>query len=217
MEINFLGHSCFRIRGKEAVLVTDPFDPYIGFKLPKVAADIVTISHGHQDHNNREAVSGTTKRKKPFVITGPGEYEIAGVSIFGVTTFHDTSRGSKRGKNTIYVITLDGMRVAHLGDLGHKLTESQLEEVNGADILIIPVGGTYTLDAKEAVEVIGQVEPKIIIPMHYRLPGLTIKLDPVEEFLKEMEAEAIQPVPKLVISKDKLPEEKEVVVLKKKS
>lgn len=216
MEINFLGHSCFRIRGKEASLVTDPFDPYIGFKLPKISADIVTISHDHKDHNNKEAVSGTTKRKKPFVISGPGEYEIAGVSIFGVATFHDPSGGSKRGTNTVYVIALDGMRVAHLGDLGHNLTERQLEEVNGADILMIPVGGTYTINAKEAIEVVGQVEPKIIIPMHYRLPGLTIKLAPVEEFLKEIGAEAAQPAPKLMISKDKLPQEREVVVLKKR-
>lgn len=216
MEISFLGHSCFRIRGKEAVLVTDPFDPYIGFKLPKISADIITISHDHKDHNNKEAVSGTAKRKKPFVISGPGEYEVAGVSIFGVVTFHDASRGSKRGTNTVYVITLDGMRVAHLGDLGHRLTESQLEEVNGADILMIPVGGIYTIDAKEAIEVIGQVEPKIIIPMHYHLPGLTIKLAPVSQFLKEIGAEGVEPIPRLTISKDRLPEEREVVILKKK-
>lgn len=216
MEIIFLGHSCFRIRGKTAVLVTDPFESYIGFKLPKISADIVTISHDHRDHNNKEAVSGTAKTKKPFVISGPGEYEIAGVSIFGVRTFHNAAKGSKRGANAVYLINLDGMRIVHLGDLGHKLTESQLEEVNGADILIIPVGGTYTLNAKEAVEVIGQVEPKIIIPMHYRLPGLTIKLAPVEEFLKEIGVKAIKPIPKLTISKDRLPEEREVVVLKKK-
>lgn len=216
MEINFLGHSCFRIRGKEAILVTDPFDPYIGFKLPKISADIVTISHDHKDHNYKEAVSGIAKRKKPFVISGPGEYEIAGVAIFGMATSHDTVGGSKRGANTVFVITLDKMRIAHLGDLGHRLTEAQLEEVNGADILMIPVGGTYTIDAKEAVEVIGQIEPKIIIPMHYHLPGLTIKLAPVSQFLKEIGAEATQSIPKLIISKDKLPEEREVVVLKKR-
>ncbi len=108
------------------------------------------------------------------------------------------------------------MRLAHLGDLGHKLTEAQLEEVNGADILMIPAGGTYTIDAKEAVEVVGQIEPKIVIPMHYQLPSLTIKLAPVEEFLKEIGAEGVKPIPKLTISKERLPEEREVVVLEKK-
>ncbi len=216
MEIKFLGHSCFRIRGKSAVIVTDPYDPYIGFKLPKLTADIATISHNHKDHNYQEAVEGVSARKKPFVISGAGEYEVLGVSVFGVATFHDQSQGSKRGGNTIYVINLDGMRIAHLGDLGHKLTEAQLEEVNGVDILMIPVGGTYTIDAKEAVEVVGQIEPKIVIPMHYHLPGLTIELAPVEEFLKEAGVGPVKALPKLTISKERLPEEREIVVLERK-
>jgi L-ascorbate metabolism protein UlaG (beta-lactamase superfamily) len=215
MEIKFFGHACFRLRGKSAVILTDPYDPYIGFKLPKIAADLVTISHEHKDHNYREAVTGSSNRKKPFVISGPGEYEIAGVSVFGIMTFHDASRGKERGENTVYMITLDDVRLAHLGDLGHKLTDAQLEEINGVDVLMIPVGGTYTLDAKEAVEVISQVEPKIVIPMHYHLPGLTIKLAPVETFLKEIGAEKVKPISKLTITKDRLPEEREVVVLEK--
>lgn len=214
MEIRYLGHASFRIKGKKAILVTDPYDSYIGFKMPKVSADIITVSHDHQDHNNVAAV-GKTVRREPFVISGPGEYEILGVSVFGIASFHDDSGGKERGKNTIYVINIDGMRLVHLGDLGHKLDDQQLEEVNGADILFIPVGSVYTIGSKMAVEVIGQIQPKIIIPMHYKVPGLTLDLVPVDEFLKEMGVE-VKPVPRLVISKDKLPEEREVVVLKRK-
>lgn len=213
-----MGHSCFRIKGKKAILVTDPFDSYIGFKMPKVSADIITVSHEHQDHNNISAVTGTTRRKQPFVISGPGEYEVSGVFVFGVSSFHDDESGSRRGPNTVYVINMEGMRLVHLGDLSHKLTDEQLEEVNGADILFIPVGGTYTIDPKVAVEVIGQIQPKIIIPMHYKTTdydpkfGLQISVD---DFLKEIGVE-VKPVNKLTISRDKLPEEREVVVLKKK-
>lgn len=216
MEIKFLGHACFRIRGKAVVVLTDPYDPYLGFKLPKIQADIITISHDHKDHNYLEAVTGSAKRKKPFAVKGPGEYEIAGVSIFGIKTFHDASQGKERGENTAYVMIIDGLRIAHLGDLGHKLTDAQMEEINGVDVLMIPVGGTYTLDSQEAVEVVGQVEPKIVIPMHYHLPGLTIKLSSVEEFLKEIGAESVKPVVKLTVAKDRLPGEREVVVLQKR-
>lgn len=219
MEIQFLGHSCFRIKGKKAILVTDPYDyPQMGFKMPRVSADIVTVSHQHQDHNNVSAITGTTRKKEPFVISGPGEYEILGVFVFGVSSFHDEEKGAKRGQNTIYVINIDGMRLVHLGDLGHTLDDKQLEEVNGADILFIPVGGTYTIDPKVAIEVIGQIQPKIIIPMHYKTtdlnPDFGIEIT-VDDFLKEIGVEA-KPIKKLTISRDKLPEEREVVVLKKK-
>lgn len=215
MEIKFLGHSSFRIKGKKAILVTDPYDSSVGLKMAPVSADIITVSHQHQDHNNTSAVRGTSRKKEPFIISGPGEYEILGVSVFGVPSFHDSAGGKKRGENTIYVINLDGMRLVHLGDLGHKLEEEQVEEVNGADLLFIPVGGTYTIGPKVAVEVIGQIQPKIVIPMHYKLPDLTFALLPVDEFLSQMGVE-VKPIPKLTISKSELPEEREVVVLKKK-
>ena len=208
-----MGHSCFRFKGKQVILVTDPYDPSIGFKLRKVTAEIVTISHNHYDHNNTSAVLGTPQRKKPFVIAGPGEYEIADVFILGLVSFHDRSRGKERGKNTIYIIKMDDIRLVHLGDLGVELNDKQLEEINGADILFVPVGGTYTLNAKEAAAVVAQVEPKIVIPMHYRLPGLKIDLAPVDEFLTEMGIQGLKRVPKLIISKEKLPEERETVVL----
>lgn len=217
MEIQYLGHSCFRIKGKKVILLTDPYDSYIGFKMAKVSADIVTVSHDHQDHNNIEAVSKTTRREL-FVIFEPGEYEVSGVFVFGVPSYHDSENGAKRGQNTIYVINMDGMRLVHLGDLGHILTDEQLEEVNGADVLFIPVGGTYTIGPRLALEVIGQIQPKIIIPMHYKTaeydPKFGLKLT-VDDFLKEMGVE-VKPTKTLTVSHDKLPEEREVVVLKKK-
>jgi L-ascorbate metabolism protein UlaG (beta-lactamase superfamily) len=216
MEIQYLGHSCFRIKGKDACLLTDPYSPEIGLKLPKTSADILTVSHAHFDHNNIAVVGGTSKRPQPFIVSGPGEYEISGVFIYGLPSFHDRFKGTKRGSNTIYVITMDEIRLAHLGDLGHSLNDEQLEELNGVDILFIPVGGTYTLDAAGAVEVIGQIEPRIVIPMHYKIPGVKLDIAPVEEFLKEIGVEEAKPVDKLIINKEKLPEERQVVVLKKK-
>ncbi|KPJ70780.1 hypothetical protein AMJ51_01015, partial [Microgenomates bacterium DG_75] len=141
------------------------------------------------------------------------------VSIFGIASYHDKSSGAKRGENTIYLISLDGLRLAHLGDLGHKLTETQLEELNGVDVLFIPVGGTFTIDDNEAIEVVAQIEPRIIIPMHYKTadmkPDFGIKLT-VDDFLKAIGEEANKAKEKLDISKDKLPEEREIVVLKRK-
>lgn len=217
MEIQYLGHSCFRIKGKEALVVIDPFNPSdLGLKLSKVSADMVLISHDHFDHNYLSGVEGTPQRKEPFVVSGPGEYEISGVAITGVPTFHDDTGGSQRGKNTVYVINIDGLRVVFLGDLGHKLSDQQLEEINGTDILMIPVGGVVTLDGKQAVEVITQIDPKIVIPMHYKLPGVALDLAPLEEFLKIMGEEGDVPIPKLVISKEKLPEETTVILLERK-
>jgi L-ascorbate metabolism protein UlaG (beta-lactamase superfamily) len=215
MEIKFLGHSSFKIRGKEVTIVTDPYDASVGFKFPKVVAEIVTISHDHQDHNQQALVGG-----KPYVIVGPGEYEVKGVSIVGIQTFHDESQGAKRGRNTVYRIELEGINLCHLGDLGHQLSSSQLGELNGVDILFIPVGGVYTIGPKRAVEVITQLEPKIVIPMHYRVPeqkgnSTFAQLKGVEEFLKEI-GEEVTPQPKLIMSRDRLPAEREVVVLERK-
>lgn len=219
MEITFLGHSSFRIKCKKNIIVTDPYNENVGFEMPQVSADIITISHQHQDHNNLAAVKPTTKREKPFVVDGPGEYEISNVSIFGVASFHDNSGGSKRGENTIYLISVDGLRLAHLGDLGHKLTEGQLEEINGVDVLFIPVGGNYTIDDNQAVEIIGQIEPKVIIPMHYKTAEMKADFGidlTVNDFLKTIGEEGSKPREKLIISKDKLPPEREIVILKRK-
>lgn len=209
MDIVHIGHSCFKIRGKQATLVTDPFSPeFTGLKFPKIEADIVTISHNHEDHNQVALVGAS-----PQVFSGPGEYEVKGVKILGIATFHDSSAGSERGKNTVFQIQMDGLTLVHLGDLGEKLTTSQVEALNGIDILLVPVGGVYTIDGKNAAAVVAQLEPRIVIPMHYGVPGLKYQLDPLDKFLKEMGKETIQPQPKLVISKDKLPEEMGIIVL----
>lgn len=212
MDITWFGQAFFRIKGKSATVAIDPFEPdFIGLKLPKdLEADLVLSTHGHQDHNNTRAVGGS-----PLVITGPGEYERAGVSVVGAPVYHDSSQGSERGKNTIYHILIDGINIVHLGDLGHLLTDEQISQIAACDILMIPVGSVYTIDAEVAAKVVAQFEPKIVIPMHYKIEGLKVDLEGVEPFLKEMGAENITPLPKLSVTKDKLPEETMVVLLSK--
>jgi L-ascorbate metabolism protein UlaG (beta-lactamase superfamily) len=216
MDISFLGHSSFKLRGKEATVVTDPYDPYVGFKMPKVSADIVTVSHQHQDHNNVAAVSGTTRRKEPFVINAPGEYEVMGVSVFGYASFHDKVKGAKRGKNTIFVIHIDDVVIAHLGDLGHVLPQKLADEINGVDVLLVPVGGVFTIGPKGADKVISQLEPSVVVPMHYKTKDLAFKeLAPVEKFLGQVGVEEARREKKLSLTKSSLPEEREVVVLRR--
>lgn len=208
MEIYYLGHSCFKIKGKQAVVVTDPYEEKVA-KLPKdLEADVVTVSHDHGDHNAVDKL-----KRKGFVVDGPGEYEVSGVSVIGVAGWHDDKRGEERGNNTMYVIEMDGLRLLHLGDVGHKLSESQLEEIGAIDVVFVPVGGVYTIDAKTAVEVTRQVDPWIIVPMHYALGNNELKLGGVETFLKEMGKSEVLAIPKLVISADKLPTELQVIVL----
>ena len=215
MDITFLGHSCFRLRGKKAAVVTDPYDPdMVGLKLARLSADILTISHDHGDHNNADLVSGVKK-----VISGPGEYEIQGVSIIGISTYHDDKKGKLRGKNTVYVIEIDGLRIAHLGDLGHKLDDKILERIGAIDILMIPVGGEYTVGPQEAAEVTRGIEPVITIPMHYQMPGLNpktfAKLVSEKEFISDLGLQ-VEKLEKLNVRKDILGEDQRIVVLEKK-
>ena len=207
MEISWLGHSCFQLRGKNATLITDPFSPQLGLSLGKISAPIVTISHDHSGHNFAAGVSGN-----PRVVRGPGEYEISDVLITGVASYHDTNRGHARRRNTIYVIHMDDLIICHLGDLGHILQEEQLEEVADADILLIPIGGQNTINAAQAAEVISQVEPRIIIPMHYR-PSTGDAPNPLDKFCREMGVEAINTQPKLLVTRSTLPSETQVVIL----
>lgn len=214
MDITSLGHSSFKLRGKTTTIVTDPYDSaMVGLKFPKhTTADIVTISHDHPDHNSVLSVEGS-----PFVVRGPGEYEIKGVGIIGISVFHDNEQGTKRGKNIMYRMEIDGISVVHVGDLGHTLDNTKVEELDGVDVLMIPVGGFYTISAQEAASVISEIEPALVIPMHYGRPELDKKsfsaLTPLSIFLKEMGKEDIVPVSKIVITKDKLPQEMQVVVL----
>jgi len=213
MEIKYLGHSCFRIKGKDVIIVIDPVSPETGFKLAKVSADVVTVSHQHPDHNYLKIVTGTTVHPQPFVIDAPGEYEIGGAFIDGITSFHDNSKGGKRGKNIIFNYELEGITLCHLGDLGHELDSSQIDEIDDVDILFIPVGGNVTIDAETALKVVNQIEPKIIIPMHYKTAQTNIEIQPVAEFLKLMGVENLTPVDKLNISVDQLPVDRQVVLL----
>ena len=215
MEISFLGHSSFRIKGKKAILVTDPYDPsMVGFKYSGVSGDLVTISHQHGDHNQSQLVKGVQR-----VIDGPGEYEIMGVSVIGLSSFHDNKKGELRGKNTIYVIEMDGLRIAHLGDLGHQLREKDLVVMGSIDILMIPVGGEYTIGPAQAVEVARAIEAKIVIPMHYQMKGLDKKtfgkLTTADHFTSDLGLQ-VEKLEKLVIKKESLGEENKVVILEKK-
>src|SRR5229473_4364428 len=217
MEISWLGHSCFVLRGKNVTLITDPFSPQPGqsqgesLKLSKINAPIVTISHNHPGHNFAEGVAGN-----PRVVRGPGEYEISDVLITGVPSYHDAKRGAERGRNTIYVIHMDDLVICHLGDLGHTLQEEQLEEVADADILLIPISGRATLNGAQAAEVISQVEPHIIIPMHYYNEAPETP-DPLDKFCREMGIEVINTQPKLTVTRNSLPAEPQVIILSQRS
>lgn len=213
MYLSYLGHSCFKLQDKigpdGVMLVTDPFEAeVVGIKMPSFEADIVTVSHDHKDHNNIKAI-----RKNPFIIRTAGEYEVSGVFIEGIDSWHDNKEGAERGSNIIYRIEVDDISITHLGDLATTLDTKQLEKLEGTDILLVPVGGTFTLDAKKAVEVINQIEPRIIIPMHYQMDGGKIKLDSLDKFIKEI---GLKPTAeeKLKITKKELPvEDMELVIL----
>lgn len=215
MDISFLGHSSFRLKGNQASVVTDPYDEYVGFKFPRVAADIVTVSHEHDDHNKVQSVGGVKR-----IVSGPGEYEIKEISIIGISSFHDEVKGAKRGRNTVYVFEMDGLRLAHLGDLGHKLPEKTLEKIGDLDILMIPVGGEFTIGPTEAVQIVRDIEPKIVIPMHYQTPGLNpevfAKLSSVELFLAEIGL-PVEKKDRLSIKKESIGEESRVILLEKKN
>jgi len=225
MEISWLGHACFQLRGKHVTLITDPFSPQLAGgqatrtgasqgefpRLGKVSASIVTVSHDHPGHNYVSGVSGN-----PRVVRGPGEYEISDVLITGVASYHDNKRGQERGRNTIYVIHMDDLVICHLGDLGHTLQEEQLEEVADADILLIPIGGRVTLNGAQAAEVISQVEPHIIIPMHYYNEAPETP-DPLDKFCREMGIEVINTQPKLTVTRNSLPAEPQVIILSQRS
>ena len=208
MEIIWLGHSCFRIRGKEATIVTDPFDKTLGYQLRKPTAIIVTVSHSHPQHSFVDAVAGS-----PRVVSRPGEYDIANVFINGIATFHDNEKGAKRGKNTVFSLEIDEVKVCHLGDLGHVPTSEQVEQLSGTDVLMVPVGGVSTLDAAAAAETIGLLEPKLVIPMHYKTDVVKMELEPLDKFIKVMGLKEVVTQPKLSVTKSTLPAETKVLVL----
>ena len=216
MQIQWLGQSHFKIQtknnGDDIIIAIDPYDKDYGLKVSRFQADILLISHNHNDHNNVQSIMG-----EPFIIDCPGEYETKGVFIYGIPTWHDDQGGKDRGAITMYKITTENIDIAFLSDLGHKLDDKQLDKLGNVDILMIPVGGTFTIDAKTANDIIGDIEPRIIIPMHYNLPGLKFKsgkkLDGIDKFLK-ISSLPIEKSDKLKITKkDLLQEQTKIVVL----
>ncbi|MFC1710531.1 MBL fold metallo-hydrolase [Patescibacteria group bacterium] len=210
MDITYLGHSSFKIKTKKGVVVTDPYDKSIGIKFPSTDADIVTVSHAHTDHDRVNQVKNVKK-----VISGPGEYEIMGISIIGIPTFHDNEKGAKRGKNTIYVYEVEDIRLLHLGDLGHILKDKVIEDIGDINVLMIPVGGTYTIGSKDAVNIVKNFEPQFVLPMHYYDSSLDKKtfgkLEKVDTFLKEVGLNT-ERTNKLTVHASDLGEDQKVVV-----
>ena len=208
MDITWLGHSCFRIKSNQAVIITDPVPAETGYTLGKQTANIVTVSHPHPSHSWVQGVEG-----EPHIVKGPGEYEISGVLVIGVSTFHDAVKGSARGKNTMYLMDIDGVAVCHTGDLGHVPGDDQVEEMGNVDVLMLPVGGASTINATLATEVVRKLEPRIVIPMHYKTEKTTRDLDGVDLFLKEMGQSGIEPRNKVSVTRNNLPASAQVYVL----
>lgn len=218
MDITYLGHSCFKLKSKQGTVVTDPYGSDVGFSMPSASADIITVSHGHYDHNAVKNVSGTVRREKPFIIDAPGEYEVGGISVFGFTTYHDAVAGAEKGSNIVYIIEVDGVRIAHLGDLGHQLSETLIEDLGSIDVLLCPVSGAFgILNAKGAVDVIRALEPSYVIPMHYMTDKHDSKafigMESLQEFFKEYGVTK-EPVESLTVNLSAMPESTELVVLK---
>ena len=207
MELWWLGHSCFRLRGKDVTVITDPFDHSSGYVLGKVAADVVTVSNSHPHHNAVSEVGGS-----PTVLDGPGEFEIRGTLITGVRTGVPVGALAP-SRNTAYILTIDDVTVCHLGDLARLPNAEQIELMKDVHVLLVPVGGHCTIGPAEAVEVISQLEPKIVVPMHYATDVSTAELEPVDRFLREMGIGQTEPVARLNVTRSSLPDEPTVMLL----
>jgi L-ascorbate metabolism protein UlaG (beta-lactamase superfamily) len=179
MKVNWYGHACFLFEGQGIRLVTDPPAREVGYQLPESEVDLVTVSHGHHDHDNVNALRGV-----PAVINTPGVHDVKGLRVEGFPTFHDDARGAQRGPNLVFAWEMDGVRVCHLGDLGHVLDAKTLQGLGRIDLLLIPVGGIFTVDADGAKQVVDQINPRLVIPMHYKTPVLSFKLGGVDDFVR---------------------------------
>lgn len=220
-EIYYLGHAAFKIKTSQATVIIDPFDPkVVGLPWKNQLADLALITHSHGDHSYSAGIEGS-----PFIINHPGEYEVKGVQVFGLPAYHDSKKGAEKGLMTLYLIQVEGMTIAHLGNLGHRLEEEQLRQMENIDILMVPVDGVGSIGPKEAVETIKELEPSIVIPMHYldetgdesykkkyREKGFQT----LKDFLSEYEAEAEEAVEKIKIkNREDLGEETKIVVMKR--
>ncbi len=208
MDITWYGHACFRLREGGVTIITDPYDNSLGYTLPRLRADVVTSSHPAPGHAAVNAIKGD-----PKVLTGPGEYEVRGVFITGIPTQHAPKRGQPTERNTVFLFEFKGLSVCHLGDLGQLLTDQQAEAIGEVSVLLIPVGGGRTLDASKAAEVVTQLEPRIVIPMHYKTPDCTCKLDRVDKFLRAMGVSHVETQETLRVSASSLPSETQVILL----
>jgi L-ascorbate metabolism protein UlaG (beta-lactamase superfamily) len=205
MELTWYGLSCFRItERKYATIVTDPYNGNLGLPELQLKGNVVTISHDAAGHNHAPAVNGTTQ-----VLKGPGEYEIGNVFITGIATATD----DKDERNVLYLFDYDGLTIAHLGDMKKVPSQTQIEALEQVNILLLPVGGGNSLSAAQAAELVSMLEPNIVIPMHYHIPGLKLELDGVDRFLKEMGVTDPKEEPMLRISAQNLPEETETLIL----
>lgn len=213
MKIEYLGHSCFKLTESTGTsIVCDPYSDEIGYAMRKVSADAVTVSHGHYDHNAVQNVDGA-----PLLINGGQNNGLAGVEINSIKSFHDTSRGKKRGENTIFKFRMDGIDVCHLGDLGEKCSSDLIETLLPVDVLLIPVGGTYTIDAEMAKEYVDRIMPDIVIPMHYRTRDCKLDIDRVEEFTGLFDGDSVEESEKcgIELSRKDLTGETRIIVLKR--
>jgi L-ascorbate metabolism protein UlaG (beta-lactamase superfamily) len=206
VKIRWRGHASFLIEAEGKKIVTDPFNAELGYPLALLEADLVTVSHEHWDHNAVETIGG-----QPQVIRGPGASTVGGIDFKGIATFHDRSRGRERGPNTVFKIFAEDLNLVHLGDLGHILSTEQVREIGTVDILLLPVGGRYTLDAAEAVQVVNLLQPKIVIPMHFATPHLSFALAPLEEFTSHYDQ--IIKKPYLEVHPDELGQGLRIIVL----
>lgn len=208
MDMTWLGHACFRMRGREGIVLTDPPDPKSGHAIPRTEAGLVTMSHEHEGHASLRSVAG-----EPVVLRGPGEYEVHEVLVTGVGTFHDDEKGVLRGRNTVFTIRLDDLVICHLGDLGHPLPASDLEKLGDIDIALVPISGPdVNLSAARAAEIVHQLEPKVVVPMSYD-PDDKRKDTPFQRLLHELGVKELVPVPKLSIARSTLPENLQVVAI----
>ncbi len=211
-EFRWFGHNCFRIRAREATVLTDPVDRSTGYAAAKQTADVVTISHDHPGHANLSLV------KPEFqVVRGPGEYEMHDIFVTGIRTYHDDTRGKDRGYNTVYMIEVEGMRVCHLGDLGHALTEEQTEALSDVDVLLLPAGGGSVLSPVTAAEVVSALEPKLVIPMQFRTAIGDVGLGEVDDFCKQLGVPVPAAEEKLTLRASELSDVMRVVVLRPES
>jgi L-ascorbate metabolism protein UlaG (beta-lactamase superfamily) len=206
MNIQYYGHSCFKITTKPAgratediVFFIDPFDKSIGLRPPQGQADIIFVTHSHADHSNVSALKGD-----PVIINTPGEYSVKGINVIGLDSFHDDKEGTLRGHNTIFVFKTEDLTICHMGDIGADLSPKQIEDLGEIDILLIPVGGKYTIDGAKAVEIARKIEPSIIIPMHYKVKGTTADISDEKKFCSEIGNCPSNQVSKLSLKKKEL-------------